>query len=191
MKGCRPLTNEEIHQVLKVLPSQRERTLLVLGIKSAYRISELLSLRVSDVYQHGMIVDQIYVNRKNLKNKIEGRSVVLHPEAKLELEKLIENLKVDLDFNQETFLFKSRKGNNKPISRVQAWRILKRAFADCKLTGRTGCHSMRKTFADRIYDKLGKDLFRTKLALGHRNINSTCSYLSFKEEEVNDAILSV
>ena len=40
---------------------------------------------------------------------------------------------------------------------------------------------MRKTFANRIYDKLEGDLPKTQRALGHKNINSTVSYLSFEE----------
>ena len=49
---------------------------------------------------------------------------------------------------------------------------------------------MRKTFADRVYEKLNHDLVKTQRALGHRNINSTVSYLSFREEEIDAAILA-
>ncbi len=48
---------------------------------------------------------------------------------------------------------------------------------------------MRKTFARRVHEKLGKDLVKTQKAMGHRSINSTVSYLSFNEEEIDDAIL--
>ncbi len=50
---------------------------------------------------------------------------------------------------------------------------------------------MRKTFADKIYDRLGHDLIKTQKALGHKNINSTVSYLSFREEEIDEAILGL
>jgi integrase len=49
---------------------------------------------------------------------------------------------------------------------------------------------MRKTFANRMYDKLNHDLVRTQRALGHTNINSTVQYLSFREEEIDAAILA-
>jgi len=32
---------------------------------------------------------------------------------------------------------------------------------------------------------------KTQRALGHRNINSTVQYLSFREEEIDEAILSI
>ena len=91
----------------------------------------------------------------------------------------------------ETFVFQSRKGSNRPISRVQAYRILQQAYYANDMTGTLGTHSMRKTFADRVYEKLNHDLFKTQKALGHRNINSTIQYLSFKQEEIDAAILSI
>ena len=91
----------------------------------------------------------------------------------------------------DAFIFQSKKGRNKPISRVHAWRILNEAYDANEMAGKLGTHSMRKTFADRVYDKLGRDLVKTQRALGHRNINSTVQYLSFREEEIDAAILAI
>jgi excisionase family DNA binding protein len=60
-----------------------------------------------------------------------------------------------------------------------------------ELRGKVATHSMRKTFADRVYEALGRDIFRTQKALGHRNINSTVQYLSFKEQDIEAAILGM
>ncbi len=49
----------------------------------------------------------------------------------------------------------------------------------------------RKTFADRIYARLGRDLVKTQRALGHRCIESTAAYISFRQEEIDEAILSL
>jgi integrase len=46
----RPLTRTEIKSILKQAEKPRDKALLVLGFNSGYRISELLSLRVKDVY---------------------------------------------------------------------------------------------------------------------------------------------
>jgi integrase len=51
--------------------------------------------------------------------------------------------------------------------------------------------ALRKTFADRIYERFGRDLIKVQRALGHKSINSTVSYLSFREEEITEAILSI
>jgi len=91
----------------------------------------------------------------------------------------------------DSFVFQSRRGANRAIGRVQAWRILRRAFEQAGLTGNLGTHSMRKTFADRVYDRLDGDLVNTARALAHRSISSSASYLTFRESEIDEAILSI
>jgi hypothetical protein len=49
MKGCRPLTEAEVALVRRSFGGRygrRDRALFLLGVKSGFRISELLSLRV-------------------------------------------------------------------------------------------------------------------------------------------------
>jgi integrase len=50
--------------------------------------------------------------------------------------------------------------------------------------------AMRKTFANRMYERLSRDLVKVQRAMGHRNINSTAAYLSFREEEIMNVILA-
>ena len=90
----------------------------------------------------------------------------------------------------DTYVFKSRNGNNQAITRVQAWRILQEAFAANQLTGKLGTDVLLKTFARRMYMQVKGNLVQVQQALGHKNINSTVAYLSFREEEVTDAILA-
>lgn len=192
-KGMRPLTDSEISQVIQTFSGKfanRDRALFLLGIKAGFRISELLSLTVNDVYQNGRILDRVYVRRQNMKGKNAGRCVILHSEAKSALVSWITELMITSP-EPATFLFKSRVGHNRAISRVQAWKMLESIFARAGLSGVLGTHSLRKTFADRVYEKLGHDLLKTQKALAHRSINSTLSYLSFKEEQIDEAILSI
>ena len=55
MAGCRPLSEYEIYQVLSVLKNKRNKLLFILGIRTGFRISELLSLTVKDVYKDGLL----------------------------------------------------------------------------------------------------------------------------------------
>jgi integrase len=154
MKGCRPLTEAEVdllqHSFGGVY-AKRDTALFLLGVKSGVRIGELLSLRVGDVWQHGRLVDRITVQRRHMKNQREGRTVLLHPEAKAALATWLLTLRQMSGCTAQTCVFRSRKGVNRPISKVQAWRILHEAVTTNELTGKVGTHAMRKTFANRVY----------------------------------------
>lgn len=194
MKGSRPLTDNEVRAVCEALGvgpyAKRNQALFLLGIRSGFRISEILSLTLGDVYQGGRMTDRVAVARRHMKKKLEGRTVMLHTEAQAALEAwIVELLKVGPS-DPQTFVFRSREGGNVAINRRSAWRVLVAAYAKCGLSGKLGTHTMRKTFAKRIHAKLGKDLIKTQKALGHRNVNSTVSYLSFDEGEIDDAILA-
>ncbi len=194
MKGCRPLEELEVEAVLAAFDgpyADRDRALFLLGVKSGFRISELLSLRLLDVMRAGRLLDRVAVARCNMKKKVEGRSVLLHPGAKEALGVWIEQLRTSGYMTSDTFVFQSRKGRNAAMSRVQAYRVLQEAYERAGVEGHTGTHSMRKTFANNVHEKLGRDILKTQKALGHKNINSTVSYLSFREEEIDEAILGL
>lgn len=193
MKGARPLNDNEIQKVLGALAGRyasRDRALFLLGVKSGFRISEILSLRLADVFAANEMATHISVRRSNMKGKIEGRTVVLHPQAKVALRIWIDEL-LSSGGESSDFLFKSRNGSNQPISRSQAFKLLEKSYRAVGLVGILGTRAMRKSFANSVYEKLDHDLVKTQKALGHRNINSTVSYLSFKSEEIDQAILSI
>jgi hypothetical protein len=74
---------------------------------------------------------------------------------------------------------------------VSAYKALHQVFADSELSGRLGTHSMRKTFANVVHQKLGRNISKTKKAFSPKNINSTDSDLSFLQVEIDQAILAV
>jgi integrase len=78
----------------------------------------------------------------------------------------------------------------RPIARDTAWRALNAVFNALELQGQVGTHCLRKIFANAVHEANHYDLPKTQKALGHRNINSTLAYLSFREEDVELAILA-
>ena len=181
MIGCRPLTDQEVELVLGALDNPRDRCLFILGIRTGFRISELLSLRISDVTEYGSVASQVTVRRGCMKGKHQSRTVPLHPQAKEALTHYIESLGARMIPQSRLF----------PFTRQHAWRIFKGAVVNCKLTGKLGTHAMRKTFASRVFTALGENIFKTQMALGHASPASTVNYLSFKNEEIDKAILGV
>jgi integrase len=193
MKGCRPLTDAEVEVMQQSFGGTyalRDRALFVLGLKSGFRISELLSLRIGDIFQHGRMVDRVTVQRRYMKKRIEGRTVLLHPDAKAALADWLTQRQQKGSLTPQSYVFQSRKGVNRPIGKIQAWKILHEAATTNEFTGTLGTHMMRKTFANRVYHQLDHDLVKTQRAMGHKNINSTVAYLSFVEDEIDQAILA-
>lgn len=204
MIGCRPLTPEEFSLVLRAFHGQNElrnRLLFVLGSTTGFRISELLSLKVQDVKRVDSVLKRIAVRRRNMKGgrgapgdhatrKVHGRTAVLTPLARKHLELWLGRLALEGALEPDTPLFRSRKGANRPITRVQAYRILRAAFEYCELDLTTpGTHTMRKTFANTMYQALDQNIFKLQKALGHASPSSTVAYLSFDEEEIDHAAL--
>jgi site-specific recombinase XerC len=89
-------------------------------MEAGYRISERLSLRVGDVWQHAGFVEPVAIARKHMKGKHEGRSIPLHSEAKSALATWLMEMNRPGGVSPETYLFASRKGLNRPLRPGQA-----------------------------------------------------------------------
>lgn len=196
MAGCRALTDEEIGQVLKNFTgrfAKRNECAFVLGVKSGYRVSELLSIRVGDVMQHGQFKTHVVVEAKFMKGKRRSRSVVLHKAAKDAIAAYLAEYEQmwGRPMTPEMYLFRSQQGVNRRLSRSQFAKILHDIFDKLKMTGKLGTHVLRKSYAVKIYKILGKDLVKTQRAMAHENINSTVKYLQdFTADDIDQAILS-
>lgn len=185
MVGCRPLSQDEIYKIYNNINNLRDKTLFLFSLYTGFRINETLSAKIGDVLNsQGEIVDRITIKRSNMKGKIQSRTVFIHPNLRTHLKAFI----AMQTKNPSDYLFKSKKGSNQPLKRIQAWKVFKDAVKKAGLEGKIGLHSTRKTFADQMYNAFGKDLLKTSKALGHKNIGSTISYLSFRTEEIDDAI---
>jgi site-specific recombinase XerD len=84
----------------------------------------------------------------------------------------------------------SQKAPSSPLSYQQAWEALHNTYTTVGLDKGIGSHAMRKTFAKRIYAGSGRNLLKTQVALGHKNINSTVADLGVDQEEVDALILA-
>ena len=62
-----------------------------------------------------------------------------------------------------------------------------KAFTAAGLNGKLGTHSMRKSFAQRLYAQT-KDIFVVQEMLGHKNVATTQKYLGVNYAEVRQAL---
>ena len=191
MIGCPALSPQELRLALESLDGRfalRNRALIVLGVKTGLRISELLALKVGQVWDGRSAVSRFYVTRQNTKGKRAGTSIVLHPDAAQAVSQWIRT--GGLTTNLRGYLFPSQKHPGERLGRKAAWAVLHRAFRQAGVPGMAGTYCLRKTFAKNVHEALGGDLFRTAKAMRHTSPMTTLRYLSFKQDEIDRAILA-
>lgn len=192
MTGKRPLTDAEYNRVEEYLrANQKKRDLVMVMICrfTGYRIKEVLSIRVKDIYRsNGEVRDRLLIMPRNMKKKEPRMPIAISDDLRSELENYRRYLHYQDQFNPEFFLMQSQKGSNKAISYTQAYRIVKEAFNECEVYENVAVHSFRKSFCDRVYEKSGFDLRTTQCIMGHATILNTEKYISFNNKKVNQTM---
>lgn len=185
----RPFEADEIRKVYDAMQGPyvlRDRALFIGLLSTGFRVSELLSLRIRDVYEAGQILDDVYVSAQNMKGQWEGRTTPIGQDFKDALKPWIEELLTN-GHTLDSDVFTSRKHCR--LGYIQAWRIIREAAKRAGLVGAIGTHSCRKSFARDAHVALGNDIYLTAIALGHRNIQSTTKYLKSMDERIKQVAL--
>ena len=181
MKGTRPLDNNEIYLVSACFSGTyeiRNRGLFMLGVSTGGRISELLSLRIGDVWQNQQPVSDLLFDRSIVKGGEVSRAVPVNIDGRNAIETLIGWHSEKYNTTPPTRpLFPSRnKRGSVAMNRQTAHEMLKTAFEMAGLNGKLATHSLRKSFAQRLYDESG-DIYLVQELLGHKNVSTTQKYL--------------
>ena len=192
MKGTRPLDNNEIRLVSVCFDGifeARNRGLFMLGVSTGGRISELLSLQIGDVYQNGKPVTDLLFDKSVVKGGEVSRAVPVNRDGQRAIADLIAwHRQRYPDTKKNRPLFPSRNGQGqKPMSRRTAHDVLKVAFEAAGLNGHLATHSLRKSFAQRLYDRTG-DIFAVQEMLGHKSVATTQKYLGVNYASVREAV---
>ena len=192
MKGTRPLDNQEIRQVSGSFDGTyegRNRALFMLGVSTGGRISELLGLQIGDVYQNRAPVTDLLFDKSIVKGKEHSRAVPVNRDGRQAIDDLIKwHRKEYRSIAKARPLFPSRNGQGgKRMSRRAAHDVLKHAFEAAGLNGKLASHSLRKSFAQRLYDRTG-DIYAVQEMLGHKNIATTQKYLGVNYQNVRQAV---
>ena len=195
MKGTRPLDNDEIRRVSGCFTGMyeiRNRGLFMIGVSTGGRISELLSLRIGDVFQNRKPVSDLLYSKSIVKGGEVSRSVPVNADGRRAIDEVVR-------WHQEKYrrinatrpLFPSRHNSGTvPMHRQTAHAILKTAFMEAGLNGHIATHSLRKSFAQRLYDKTG-DIYLVQELLGHRNISTTQKYLGVNYASAKAAVEAI
>lgn len=185
MKLPEVLTVEEIDSILGSIDlslpeGQRNRAMLETLYSCGLRVSELCSLRYSDVY-----FDEQFV-------KVEGkgskqRLVPISGTAIREIKKyLIDRNAVKVKKGHEDILFLSRRGTS--LSRIMVFHIVKQQAEAAGITKVISPHTFRHSFATHLLEG-GANLVAIQQMLGHEKITTTELYTHIDREFLRREIL--
>lgn len=161
----------------------RNYVMVVMGASTVLRISDLLRLKWSDVYDEEK---QEFRTHVSLTEKKTGKpkTIPLGRQAIGALRQLYPHRKGE-------FIFSNNRKEDKAISRVQAWRVIHAAVAELGISGKVACHSLRKTWGYHacMDNKLPPALIM--LVYNHSSFKTTERYLGIEQDHIDQAYLEV
>ena len=165
---------EEIKRALKE-ENYRNYMLFVLGINTGLRISDILTLKKGDVYGKERLV---ILEKKTNKRKFLQITPILQKEIKRYCR--------SMSFGDDDYLFPSREGDNKPLTRSMAYKILRTATEPFGIE-HIGTHTLRKTFGYHFYLKTKNVAILQKL-FNHSSPEITLIYIGIDQDTMDDAM---
>lgn len=167
-------------------PNPRNYTLIIMELNTAFRIGDLLQLRWEDVYNHEKDCPKGHICIKEQKTGKERIVPINGAERK--------TLTAYHDICKHTaandFLFYSLRNKTRPISRYQAYRIIKEAATESGLEEHISCHSLRKTFGYHAW-KQGTPPVMLMELYNHSSYCITKRYLGIEQDERDDVYLNI
>ncbi|MCD8238825.1 MAG: tyrosine-type recombinase/integrase [Clostridiales bacterium] len=160
----------------------RNYLLIAIGLFTALRISDILSMKWSDVLsKDGSACEKLYIREKKT-GKINEISV------NDELAGAI-SLYAKETADKTGYIFKGRNPE-KPLHRTQAYRIVKAAVKDLGLKGNISAHSLRKTVGYRIYENGCSPILIMKI-YNHSSFEITKRYLCIDQYEKDKVFMEL
>ena len=179
------LTLEEIDLItdsfdLSQPEGHRNKTIVEVMYSCGLRVSELVNLKISNIYpEEGYVI----VEGKGKKQRIIPISESTIKEIKLYLES---RKHLDIKKGCEDILFLNRRGGQ--LSRVMVFYIIKKQCEVCNIKKNISPHSLRHTFATHLLEG-GANLRAIQQMLGHECIATTEIYVHLDREFLRKEIL--
>ncbi|MCM1252498.1 MAG: tyrosine-type recombinase/integrase [Clostridium sp.] len=171
---------------LKTKPNPRNYTMIIMGLNTAFRIGDLLALTWNDVYDEKKKTFRRHISIMEQKTGKE-RIVAIN---QTERNTLKDYYLFNTPAHMSDYLFQSRKHKGFPLSRYQAYRIVKEAAAGSGLHEHIGCHSLRKTFGYHAW-KQGTQPAMLMDIYNHSSYQVTQRYLGIEQDERDNVYLHI
>lgn len=166
-------------------PNLRNYALVVLGLNTALRISDLLHLRWNDLYDFEKLCFRDHLLIKEQKTGKRNR-IAVNEKAREAMEMYFN----ERNPAEDEFIFSKRTNPYKPLSRSQAYRIIKDDANHTTSEEAVSCHSLRKTFGyfawqEGVQPALLMDVFN------HSSYAITKRYLGIEQDEKDLVYLNI
>ena len=179
------LTDEEITRIQETFDRstyEGERNYVIVEVlyDCGLRVSELVNLRMSNIYADEQYLQVIGKGNKERWVPIGGRALELMSSYILHVRSTI-NPKP----GEEKIVFLNRRGAR--LSRQMVFIMLQRAVADAGIEKKVSPHSLRHSFATELVEN-GADLRAVQEMLGHESIATTEIYTHISRETLRNTI---
>lgn len=186
-----PIKNEEKLKKFKDYyrlqkPVVRNYALIILGLNTAFRISDLLRLQWQDVFSAKKNCLKEHISIIEQKTGKE-RSVAVNANVSEALHILLEK---DSGHGDGRYLFPSCRKTKDHLSRSQAFRIIKEAAEYAGLEEHISCHSLRKTFGYHAWKQGVQPALLMEL-YNHSSYRITRQYLCIEQDDKDSVYLTV
>lgn len=198
MKKVEPIRDPKKIKTMRLFLRQqslRNELLFVLGINTGLRISDILQCQVRDVCLSNRKIRE-YVVTKEIKTG-KTKKYYLSPVVRKLLEEYLKGFE---PVDEDAFLFCNKRNPQRPISRIQAWRIINDAaeFAGLVerdregklLAGEIGTHTLRKTFGYHAY-QAGYSIELLMDIFNHSSQAQTLRYIGIREEDRKEVYMNL
>ena len=189
MKPIKYLTEQEAEKVLSSFCEGdpfyiRNKAMVVFALNTGLRVSELTGLNIGDVL-NGRIRRELKIRKEIAKGKRE-RTIPLNKKAREAIRELLDyNEERRYSQEQDDPLFVSKR--RRRISSRQVENIIKQLKKDSEIDVDITPHTLRHTFATRVYNKTG-NLRIVQTLLGHSSIKTTEIYTHVGREDLEKAV---
>lgn len=173
---------------------ERNLMLFILGRSTGYRLGDLVGLTIGqlkDALHDGYFSIQESKQYEQWKSTLSNNPNKKKPDKRdapigKNLEKYLKEYVKGK--KRSDYAFPSTKDLDEHISQKAYSAILSEVGKSIGLKNISG-HSLRKTYATKIYEESNKDLEQVRVAINHQSIEETKRYLGIKEKMKIDAAL--
>ena len=160
-----------------------------MGLNTALRISDILNMTWGTVYDFEKKEYKNYIFSTETKTGKQTQIYINNniKDALIEYRKELDYSGKEIKANQYLF---AHSNKNLPISRVQAFRIIKNAARQCNITGVISCHSLRKTFGYHAW-KQGAPLAVLVNIYNHSSYQVTQRYLGIEQDDKDSIYIEI